>query len=102
MTETAQLLAVVSMGLLLLTGIVLLFLRRPPTASETEHALRNWQQVVRSLPQHSDLRTMGDRLGSVERLVEGLRAEIGGVKDAVMRTERMTNMLIEQRLEGQK
>ena len=102
MTETAQLLAVGAMGLLLLTGIVLLFLRPPRPVSDPEHALRNWQQMVSSLPQHSDLRLMGDRLAAVERVIEGLRAEIGGVKDAVMRTERMTNIIIEQKLEREK
>jgi hypothetical protein len=101
MTETAQLLAVVSMGVLLLTGIVLLFLRRAP-ASEHEHELRNWQQMVSGLPQHSDLRVMGDRLAAMERAVEGMRAEIGGVKDAILRTERMTNIIIEQKLEREK
>ena len=64
--------------------------------------MADWDRRVRDMPQHADLRSISDRLATVERVCDVVRAEISGVKDAVGRIERLTNMLLKEKFDHTK
>ncbi len=100
-------LLVVGLLLVLVTAGVLAMARRPaqaqassmpPLGGTLEQQMAEWDRRLATVPQHADLRSISDRLHAVERTCDVVRAEVGGMKDAVARVERMTNMLLEQQL----
>ena len=85
---------------LLLLGLVVLWRVAPARQAFNASAMMaEWDRRVRDMPQHADLRSISDRLATVERVCDVVRAEMSGMKDAVGRVERMTNMLLQQHLD---
>ena len=89
-----------------LLGLGLALLVRRPAAGGTAFSpaglLQDWDRRVANMPQHADLRSILDRLGTVERVCDVVRAEMSGVKDAVGRVEKLTNLLLEHHLDDAK
>ena len=84
----AELVVVVLLGGMLLVGLFLL-VRTKPLAPDGR---------LRGLHEASELQTMSVRLSAVERAVEVVRAELAGVKDGVVRVERMTDLLLKHKI----
>ena len=93
-------LVVALLAALLMLGVVALW-RYAPVAPRNDSASRlaDWDRRVRDMPQHADLRSISDRLTTVERVCDVVRSEMSGVKEAVGRIERLTNMLIAEQIE---
>ena len=79
---------------MLLLGLAFMFRRQPGLAAATA----DWDRRVRDMPQHADLRAISERLSTVERVCDVVRAEVSGMKDAIGRVERTTNMLLAHQL----
>ena len=95
--SVAELVVVGLMTGMLVIGLVMLA-RRPvavPQPSPSE-----WQLRLASMPQPADLQAIGARLTAVERLCDVVRAEMSGVKDAMNRVERTTDLLLKRQMEG--
>ena len=99
---TAPELLLIGLFLLLLGCGLALLLWRPGARAEVSAAalLQDWDRRVANMPQHGDLRLLVERLATVERVCDVTRAEVGGVKDAMARVERTTNLLLAQQLDG--